>query len=179
MIGKKKIVIFDLDDTLIHSDAKIKVFDSETNEMISSLTPTQFNYHVPGQRQFLAFDDFECEKILGRSKLFPSTYRSFKRYVKMEVPISIITARSNDKIVLDFFKTKNIKLKPSLVYAIHNRKYDFHGGVADRKKQAIQRLIDKGYNDIIYYDDNLDNLRAAKELESDAVSIKIIHVTHD
>jgi len=175
----KRIVIFDLDDTLIHSDAKIKVYDSSNNEILTSLTPSQFNYHVKGQSQYFSFDDFECEKILGRSRLYPNTYRSLKRYYKNGVPISIITARSNEKIILDFFKTRSVKLRPSLVYGIHNHRHPFTGSVSQRKKQAIQDLIRKGYNNFIYYDDNTENLEAAAELASEKIKIKIIHVTHD
>jgi hydroxymethylpyrimidine pyrophosphatase-like HAD family hydrolase len=174
----KKIAIFDLDDTLIHSDAKIRVFNSESNEMVSSLSPTQFNYHIPGQTQYFSFEDFDCEKILGRSKLYPNTYRSFKRYLDKGVPVSIITARSNKKIIIDFFKTKNIHLKPSLVYPVSNPNSTFTGNIAQRKKQAIAELISKGYNNIIFYDDNIDNLAAALELNSDDVQVKIIHVSH-
>jgi hypothetical protein len=175
---KKKIVIFDLDDTLIHSEAKIKVFDSKSNEMISSLTPSQFNYHVSEQTHYFSFNDFECEKILGRSKLFPNTYRSFKRYCKEKVPVAIVTARSNKKIILDFFKTKNIHLKPSLVYPVSNPNSTFTGNISQRKKQAVTELISRGYNNITFYDDNIDNLAAVSELISDTVQIKIIHVLH-
>lgn len=175
----KKIVIFDLDDTLITSDAKIKIFDSNTNNMVTSLSPTQFNYHITQNHQYFSFDDFDCEKILGRSKILPNSFRSFKRYYKNSVPLSIITARSNKKIVLDFFKSKNILLKPSLVYAVSNHLSGFTGNIDERKKQAIQTLISKGYNDITFYDDNLDNLKAASELNSDSVKIKIILVSHD
>ena len=175
----KKIIVFDLDDTLISSDAKIKVFDSHTNDMVSSLSPMQFNYHIKQHNQYLSFDDFDCEKILGRSKILHNSFRSFKRYYNNGVPLSIITARSNKKIVIDFFKSKNILLKPSLVYTVSNHKSGFTGNIDERKKQAIQILIDKGYNDITFYDDNLDNLKAASELNSDIVKIKIILVSHD
>ena len=175
----KKIVIFDLDDTLITSDAKIKVFDSTTNSMVSALSPMQFNYHITHHNQYLSFDDFDCEKILGRSKILPNSFRSFRRYYKNGVPLSIITARSNRKIILDFFESKNILLKPSLVYTVSNHLSGFTGNIDERKKQAIQTLINKGYNDITFYDDNLDNLKAAAELNSDTVKIKIILVSHD
>lgn len=175
---EQKIVIFDLDDTLIHSEAKIRVFNSDSNEMISSLSPTQFNYHIPGQSQYFSFEDFDCEKILGRSKVYPSTFRSLKRYLSKGVPVAIITARSNKKIILDFFKSKNVHLKPSLVYPVSNPKSTFTGNIAQRKKQAIVELINKGYNNIIFYDDNIENLAAALELNSDKVQVKIIHVSH-
>ena len=64
MIKEKKIAIFDLDDTLIFSTAKIQIYDSETNEIVLNLSPSQFNYHVKGQNQYMTFNDFECEKIL-------------------------------------------------------------------------------------------------------------------
>lgn len=174
----KRIIIFDLDDTLIHSDAKIRVFNSTSNEMVSALSPTQFNYHVPGQSQYFSFEDFDCEKILGRSKLYPTTYRSFKRYLAKGIPVSIITARSNKKIIVDFFKSKNVHLKPSLVYPVSNPNSTFTGSIAQRKKQAIAELISKGYNNITFYDDNIENLAAALELNSDDVQVKIIHVSH-
>lgn len=174
----KKIIIFDLDDTLIHSDAKIRVFNSTSNEMVSALSPTQFNYHIPGQAQYLSFEDFDCEKILGRSKLYPNMYRSLKRYLANGIPVSIVTARSNKKIIIDFFKSKNIQLKPSLVYPVSNPNSNFTGNISQRKKQAITELISKGYNNITFYDDNIDNLAAASELNSDTVHIKIIHVLH-
>jgi hypothetical protein len=175
---KRKLIIFDLDDTLIKSEAKIRVYDSTHNLEVTSLTPSQFNYHVKTQSHYFGFDDFECEKILGRSK-FTKTFRSFRRYYKSGTPISIVTARSSDKIVLDFFKAKNYPLRPSLIFAIHNHTKNFTGSVAERKQQAIQVLIDKGYNDIIYYDDNLENLKMAEELSSDQVNIKIVHVCND
>jgi len=174
----KKIIIFDLDDTLIHSDAKIRVFNSISNEMVSALSPTQFNYHIPGQAQYLSFEDFDCEKILGRSKLYPNMYRSLKRYLANGIPVSIVTARSNKKIIIDFFKSKNIQLKPSLVYPVSNPNSNFTGNISQRKKQAITELICKGYNNITFYDDNIENLAAASELNSDTVQIKIIHVSH-
>ena len=178
MKKNKRIVIFDLDDTLITSEAKIKVFDSENNELVSSLTPSQFNYHSKHKDHYFCFGDFECEKILGRAKLFPDTYRSFKRYYNKGVPLSIITARSNKKMILEFFSSKNIQLKPSLVYTIHSPKSKFTGSISERKKQAIQDLILKGYNDIVFYEDNMENLKAAEELASDRIKIKTIHVVH-
>lgn len=175
----KKIVIFDLDDTLISSDAKINIFDCETNDLLHSLTPSQFNYHVRGSAQYCNFDDFDCEKILGKSRILKNSFRSFKRYYDNQTPLSIITARSNKKIIIDFLKSKNITLKPSLIYAVSNPDSGFTGNISQRKKQAIQDLIHKGYRDIVFYDDNLENLTVATELINEFISIKIIHVSHD
>jgi hypothetical protein len=175
---EKKIAIFDLDDTLIFSEARIKIYDSSSNQVITALTPSQFNYHVNNQDQYLCFSDFECEKILGNSRINSRYFDSLRGYIKRGVETSIVTARGNKKIVLDFLKAKNIKMKPSMVFAVHDPKTSFHGSISDRKKQAIASIIDKGYNNIVFYDDNLENLLAAKTLESPKVKIKITHVVN-
>jgi hypothetical protein len=179
MIKQKKLAIFDLDDTLIFSHAKIQIYDSETNEMVMNLSPSQFNYHVKDQNQYMAFSDFECEKILGDAKMHTKMFTSFKNYIKRGVPVAIITARGNKNIVINFFKTKGIKLKPSFVFAVHDPKTEFHGTIADRKKQALEILLEKGFNSIKIYDDNLENLKAMYSLHSKKVNIKITHVIND
>lgn len=172
----KKIAIFDLDDTLIFSEAKIKIHDSLSNEVIASLTPSQFNYHVKNQGQYLSFGDFHCEKILENSKINSRYFDSLRGYIKRGVETGIVTARENKKLVVDFFKYKNVNIKSSLIYAVHNPVTGFSGSISERKKQAVKNIIDKGYNNIVFYDDNLDNLLAVQELESSKVKIKIIHV---
>jgi len=172
----KKIAIFDLDDTLIFSDAKIKIYDSSSNAEIVALTPSQFNYHAMSHGQYMVFDDFECEKILGNSRIHKRYFSSLKGYIKRGVETAIVTARGNKKIVVGFFKEKGVKIKPSMIYAVHDQKTSFHGSISERKKQAIQDIIKKGYKDIVFYDDNLENLQSAEELQSESVKIKIIHV---
>lgn len=176
---KKRIAVFDLDDTLIFSEAKIKVFDSQTNQLVTALSPSQFNYHVAHQDHYMMFNDFECEKIIGSAKVHKRMFDSFKSYIKRGVQVAIVTARGDKNIVINFFKKKNVKLKPAFVYAVHNPKAGFHGSIADRKKQAIQDLIKKGYNDFTVYDDNMDNLTSMDQCNSDKVKIKIIHVLND
>lgn len=175
-----RIIIFDLDDTLISSDAKIKVYDSKNNEVLTEMSPSQFNYRVNKIGEYLCFNDFECEKILGRSKLHQATYRSFKRYYDRGVHVGIVTARSNKKIVIDFFKEKGYPLKPSLVYAVHDPKLGFHGNIAERKKKAFEDLIKKGYDDLTFYEDNAENLKAVESLsyEHPSIKLKTILVKH-
>ena len=58
-IKKEKLVIFDLDDTLIKTDAKIKIVDSKTGEIFQELTPAEFNFYSSKvSNHFLNFDDF-------------------------------------------------------------------------------------------------------------------------
>jgi hypothetical protein len=41
--------------------------------------------------------------------------------------------------------------------------YDYEGTIAEMKKQAIIDFIDDGYTDLVFFDDNEDNLRLAKQ----------------
>ena len=51
------IIIFDLDDTLVISAAKIKVCNKKTGECYS-LTPEEFNTYEKGEHEELNFDEF-------------------------------------------------------------------------------------------------------------------------
>jgi hypothetical protein len=82
----------------------------------------------------------------------------------MGIPVSIVTARSSSEMVRDFFLSRSIDIHPDLVIAINDPEEELEGNIAERKKMAIRRLIDDGYTNLIFFDDNEDNLRLAKDL---------------
>ena len=58
-IRKNRLIIFDLDDCLVKTDAKIKIINPKTREVIKELTPEEFNYFTNHSDYVLNFDDFE------------------------------------------------------------------------------------------------------------------------
>ena len=64
-IKKDKLIIFDLDDTLIQSEGKIKVVEKETNKIIKELTPSEFNYYQGIDSKY--YLDFELDRMFMRS----------------------------------------------------------------------------------------------------------------
>jgi hypothetical protein len=174
---KKTICIFDLDDTLIKTDAKIKVYHKETEDLLHSLTPEEYNNYKNLHGHTLDFDDFDDLQILLNGTLMSANIRTLLELSK-SYPIGMITARSHLNSVLEFIYEKRLPIKESLVFVVNDEKSGFVGNVAERKKQAFERLIRLGYNDFIYYDDNLDNLNSAKSLEAeyDNVKIELHHV---
>ena len=73
----------------------------------------------------------------------------------------------------DFFKNHGVIIKKELVFAINDPKLGLKGNtIEDRKANAIKRLIDWGYKTIVFFDDNVNNLKSAKKLE-DKYDIKI------
>jgi len=170
------ICIFDLDDTLVKTDAKIKVYQKETGDLLQSMTPEEFNSYVNLHGHVLDFEDFNDLQILLGGKLIEKNVKILKECAQ-KYPIGMITARSHLMSVLEFIYEKKLPINEDLVFAVNDEKGGFSGNVANRKKQAFIKLIKKGFKDFIYYDDNLDNLRAAETLiEEYDIKMKTHHV---
>lgn len=172
---RKTICIFDLDDTLVKTGAKIKVYEKDTGDLLHSLTPEEFNDFV-NQGHSLDFEDFNDLRILLNGSLMEENIKILKNCA-VQHPVGMITARSHLFSVLEFIRQKNLPVQEDLVFVVNDEKSPFDGTVAQRKKQAFSQLIERGYDDFIYWDDNLENLEAAKSLEKEfKVNIAIHHV---
>lgn len=173
-----RLVIFDLDDTLVKTDAKIKIVDRKTGKVLKEMTPQEFNtFESKSKKHILNFEDFLDPKILRQGKFIREIFSKLKNYYKKGVPVSIVTARSSSDLVRDFFLDHGIDIHPQLVIAINDPQYEYEGSIAARKQQAIKDLIDLGFKNLTFFDDSEDNLRLAKEIEGYKDSqIKLIKV---
>jgi FMN phosphatase YigB (HAD superfamily) len=160
------LAIFDLDDTLVVTSAKIKVVDKKTGKVIRELSPAEFNsFEENPKKHVLSFEDFENPEILEQGQMIQNIFRFLRNWYKKGIPISIITARSSSDMVRNFFLKKGIDIHPELVIAVNDSKYDFTGPVEEKKKQAMISLIDKGFSHLIFFDDHAKNLEEAKSIE--------------
>lgn len=172
-----RLVIFDLDDTLVKTDAKIKIIHHKSHKVLKELTPNQFNSFKNKSGHILDFDDFEDPEILRQGEFIHSIFNKLKSYYRRGIPVSIVTARSSSSMVREFFLNNGIDIHPSLVIAINDPAENLEGNISERKQKAIQGLIDDGYINLIFFDDNEDNLRLAKDLEGYKNSkIKLVQV---
>ncbi len=173
---KKTICIFDLDDTLVKTDAKIKVYQKETGDLLQSMSPEEFNGYVNSKGHILDFEDFNDLQILLSGKLIEKNVKILRECAR-EHPVGMITARSHLNSVLEFIYEKDLPIQRDLVFVVNDEMSKFTGNVAERKKQAFIELIKRGYDNFIYYDDNLDNLRAAETLVPEfGIKMKTHHV---
>ena len=163
--SSKSIVMFDLDDTLVITDAKIKVVDSKTGDIIKALTPAEFNTFEKKPKHVLSFEDFEDPRILAQGKMIYSIFRQLKKFYSKQIPVAIVTARSNSEMVRNFFLTKGIDIHPDLCIAVNDPQYPYTGSIEDRKQQAMLEIIDKGFQFVVFFDDHAGNLREAKKIE--------------
>lgn len=160
------LAIFDLDDSLVVTSAKIKVVNKKDGQVIRELTPAEFNsFEANPRNHALSFEDFENPDILEQGEMIQNIFRFLKNWYKKGIPISIITARSSSDMVRNFFLKKGINIHPELVIAVNDSKFSFTGPIEEKKKQAMISLIEKGFSHLIFFDDHAKNLEEAKSIE--------------
>lgn len=173
-----RLVIFDLDDTLVTTDAKIKIVDRHTGKIIKEMTPQEFNsFDSKSDRHVLNFEDFLSPEILRQGRFIHEIFSKLKNYYKKGIPVSIVTARSSSDLIRNFFLENGIDIHPQLVIAVNDPQYGYTGSIAQRKKEAIKDLIDLGFKRLTFFDDSEDNLRLAKQAEGyKGSTVKLIKV---
>ena len=165
-----RILLFDVDDTLIHSNAKIDVV--KNGEVIKSLTPAEFNYYKLGLGEKYDFKEFRSYEALLEATFLPF-WKTMKREYNKGTHVGILTARENGDMFKKFFLTKGIDIKDELIFTTGDS--DYSGSVEERKTQAIERLINVGYKTFVFFDDSEANLKEVKKLENKH-DIKVITV---
>jgi len=172
-----RLAVFDLDDTLIISSAKIQVLNKK-GKIIKQLTPAEFNFFkMDPKRHTLSFSEFESAEILRDAEFIAHVLEKLKDFYQKGVHVCILTARSKSNMIRSFFLENGIDIHPDLVIAVNDPVYSFKGSIAERKSEALRMLIDEGYHDFIFFDDNQENLDHAKELEKEAdVKVETVKV---
>ena len=157
-----RIIIFDLDDTLVRTPAKVKILDRKTHEILSELTPQEFNEFEKKDWHSINFDQFDCPEILRQGKMIHEVFEILKEAYRNKIAVAIVTARGDSNLVRQFFLEREIDIHPELVIAINDPSFMFEGTIPEKKMKAIEKLIDMGFTDMIFFDDHEDNLALAK-----------------
>jgi phosphoglycolate phosphatase-like HAD superfamily hydrolase len=175
MKKSNKIILFDIDDTLIKSDAKIYVLN-EYNQIIKKLTPAEYNTYVCSDGEHFGYDEFDNEKILNEAKLTKFWNEMIHLYNK-GYHIGIVTAREDKEMLIRFFLQHGIDINRHLIFAVGGEDCKFKGRIQDRKRQVIEHLSARGYKNFCFYDDNEKILNeVAKMRDRIGVNIKTIKV---
>lgn len=166
----KKLLIFDVDDTLIHTTANIWVM--KKGKHIKTLSNSEYNDYVLGPGEEFDYREFEDPKILFK-EAFTRYWDTLKREYQRGTHISILTARGNGDMIRKFFLSKGIDIKPALVFAVGDPRLSLTGSIQQRKAEVIAHITKLGYNTLVFFDDNEGNLKAAKDMEKKLNNIKI------
>jgi len=168
-----KIIVFDLDDTLVITNAKIKVCNKKTGECFS-LTPEEFNEYEKDPDHDLDFDDFKSLEVMKAGRLIEYYLKIFKDAYKMKLAVGIVTARDDREMIYKWLREHvGYRIDKDLIFAVNDPVHGYKGAISDRKKAAFKELIDMGYSDFQFYDDDQANLTLVKSLEKEYPGIEI------
>lgn len=168
-----KIIVFDLDDTLVITDAKIKVYDRNSGESYS-MTPEEFNDYERQPHHEVDFGDFKSLEIMKAGKLIEYYLKIFKDAYRMKLAVGIVTARDDREMIYKWLREHiGFRIDKDLIFAVNDPVHGYKGSVSDRKKAAFRELIDMGYRDMQFYDDDTANLVLVKSLENEYEDVSI------
>jgi hypothetical protein len=182
---RKSIHLFDLDDTLIRTEAKVLVRDGE-GRLLRSLAPAEFTVYRPVSGEVLDFREFSDLGILSRGIVVKYTKTIIDTILKYGThsEFGILTARADKKLHAPFLirlfrSIFGVRLANEYIFAVSDRRFSVYkdrGGsagtvpfsslsVSQRKAMVIaQDLVGRGFNDISFYDDSRENLESFKVL---------------
>lgn len=169
-----KIIVFDLDDTLVITDAKIKVCNKKTGEC-HELTPEDFNEYESSPNHELDFSDFKSLEIMKAGRMIDYYLKIFKEAYKMKLAVGIVTARDDREMIYKWLREHvGYHIDKDLIFAVNDPVHGYKGSISDKKKAAFNELIEMGYNDFQFFDDDDANLKLVKSLEKEHDGIKIM-----
>jgi len=165
----KRLRVFDFDDTLVVTDAKVWVI-SKTG-VRTALTPGEFAVYEPKRGETFDFTDFHQ---LINPRAITWTGRILRNVYNKYGPdgLVILSARSTPSPIIKFMN--DIGLGDVEVKALNN---------ADPKMKAMwidTWIRERGLNYVEFFDDSHKNIAAVKELRKLHPDVHIIvrHVVH-
>jgi hypothetical protein len=187
---RKSIHLFDLDDTLIQTEARVIVRGAD-GAAIKALAPAEFTSYRAAPGETFDFHEFSDIGILSRGIVVRYTKSIIDTILKYGTRshFGILTARSEKKLHAAFltrlFRSLfGIRLAKAHIFAVSDSRfaeYKDRGAagalerasgekfsslsIAQRKALVIaEELVGRGFNDISFYDDSRENLEGFKVL---------------
>lgn len=171
--SETSITVWDIDDTLLISNAKIKVCNIITGDC-HELTPEEFNEYEKKNGEEFDFDQFKDIEIMKAGKLIHYYMKILADAYKMKRAVGIVTARDDRDMIYKWMKEHvGFHIAKDLIYAINDPVHKLKGTTAEKKQQAFREIIEKGYKNIQFFDDDDANLRLVKDLGKEYPGISI------
>ena len=167
---RRSLVIFDIDDTLLHTTAKIKVV--QDGRVVRQLSNQEFNNYELQPGEEFDFGEFRnAEKFNQESKPIEPMIHKLKTILAHSdnSDVIMLTARAdfdNRELFLKTFTDLDIDMSQVHVHRAGNLPGD--AIPAEKKAVYVRRYADTGrYDHIRLYDDSRTNLVVFKELKSE------------
>ena len=165
----KTLTIFDIDDTLFHTTAKIKVV--KDGKVIRTLTNQEFNNYELQPGEEFDFGEFrDAKKFAQESEPIEHMMDELKTILDhSKGTVIMLTARADFDDKQTFLKTftdHGIDMSQIHVHRAGNLPGD--AIPAEKKAVWVRRYLDTDkYNQVSLYDDSMSNLRVFKSLKKE------------
>jgi len=165
----KTLTIFDIDDTLFHTTAKIKVV--KDGKVIRTLTNQEFNNYKLEPGEEFDFGEFrDAKKFAQESEPIEHMMDELKTILDhSRGTVIMLTARADFDDKQTFLKTftdHGIDMSRIHVHRAGNLPGD--AIPAEKKAVWVRRYLDTdNYNQVSLYDDSMSNLRVFKSLKKE------------
>ena len=166
--GNKGLTIFDIDDTMFKTKARVKVMPSG-----KYLTPKSFNTYKLGKGEELDFGEFKSAKLFQQTavpigRMISKFKVILKNAVKSGSKVIIVTARADmddKKLFLDTFRSHGLDIDNAHIIRAGNLGLK---SSAEAKAQIFKQFLDTNeYSRIRLFDDDMSNLKALLSLKDD------------
>jgi len=178
----RKLVIFDIDDTLVHTQTKVHVV--KDGQITYSLNSHEFTHYKLQPGESFDFGDFaNAREFFEKSKPIIPMINQLKHDIATGNDVTMVTARAdfNDReLFLDTFRKYGVDMSRVHVHRAGN--ITIKAPTEDKKAIIIRSLLKKAsYTKAIMYDDSIPNLKAFIDLKKEYPQTKFYawHVSLD
>jgi hypothetical protein len=168
-IQPRKLVIFDIDDTLVHTQTTVQVLNKD-GQATKELNSHEFTHYKlqPGEK--FDFENFRnAHDFFHNSKPIIPMMNRLKHDIATGNQVVMVTARADfddRELFLDTFRKYGVDMDRVHVYRAGNMNNKIQ--TEEKKKIIIRSLLDKGrYTKAIMYDDAVPNLESFVELKDE------------
>jgi FMN phosphatase YigB (HAD superfamily) len=176
-----KLVIFDIDDTLVHTNTRVKVV--RDGEVIKKLNSHEFTHYKLGPGEQFDFGAFRnAQEFFDNAKPIVPMIHQLQNDIATGNKVVMITARADfdDRdTFLNTFRQWDVDMNKVHVYRAGN---DTRSVAIDEKKATIIRNLmnQNSFSKVIMYDDSVPNLDSFVGLKKEYPHTKFYawHVDH-
>ena len=176
--GNKGLTIFDIDDTMFTSKARVRVLNKKTNR-VKELTPQQYNSYKLGKDEEWDYGEFKSSKIFYQTatpiaRMVAKAKAIIKNATAKGSKVIIVTARADmdDKdLFIKTFEAHGIPMKNVYVERAGNM-----GGKNSAANKSIifkKYLKTDEYARVRLFDDHKENLDALLDLKREFPNVEM------
>lgn len=152
-----RALLFDLDDTLVLTEARVRVVRDGVSFTMPPSEFTRFD-RLPGDSvDFSEFDDLD---LLMSGRIVEETSGVLAEASASGVHVGVVTARNIPSVVDEFLRRRfGLTVPAHLLHAVSS----YPGStVPEKKAVAFSRMMGDGYTEFVYYEDCVRNARSVQ-----------------